>query len=284
MSTTASSGQPRIDVQVDQPLVSAGQVFVDSLQFEWAKLRTVRSPWWTLLAAVVAMLGIATLVSEITVHQWATTTPANRVLFDPLETSVSGAFFAQLAVGALGVLAVTTEYSTGMIRSTFAAVPQRGTLLVAKATVLFVVTVFVGIAASFASFFTTQAILSTNAEGDLGISITEPGALQTVLGAGLFLALMGLFGLAIGALLRRSNGAISALFGLTLLLPVLMQLLPAAIKDNVTKYLPSEAGTAIYRHIQQPHTLAPAAGLLVLGTYTAIALSVAVVILKRRDA
>jgi ABC-2 type transport system permease protein len=257
---------------------------VDSLRFEWTKLHTVRSTWWTLLAAVTAMVGIATLVSEITVHQWATTTPANQALFDPLETSVSGAFFAQLAMGVLGVLVITTEYGTGLIRATFGAVPQRGTLLAAKALVLFAVTLVVGITASFIAFFTTQVILSTNSSTDLGASITDPGALATVLGAGLFLALMGLLGCAVGAVLRRSAGAITTLFGLTFLLPVLMQLLPASIKNSVTKYLPSEAGSAIFRQIQQPHALTPGAGLLVLCSYALVGLVVATVILQRRDA
>ena len=284
MSTIAAPINTVTRNRADRPAVGRGRILVDSLHFEWTKLRTVRSTWWTLLAAVVSMLGIATLVSEITVHQWATTTPANRLLFDPLETSVSGAFFAQLAMGVLGVLVITTEYGTGMIRTSFAAVPQRGSLLAAKAVVLFAVTLVVGITASFTSFFTTQTVLSTNAATNLGVSITDPGALQTVLGAGLFLALMGLLGCAVGAVLRRSAGAITTLFGLTFLVPVLMQLLPAAIKNNVTKYLPSEAGSAIYRHIQQPHSLTPAAGLIVLCSYTVVALCVATLVLRHRDA
>jgi ABC-2 type transport system permease protein len=283
MTTVAVPASPVLG-PVDRPIVGRGRIFVDSLRFEWTKLRTVRSTWWTLLAGVTAMLGIATLVSEITVHQWATTTPANRLLFDPLETSVSGAFFAQLAMGVLGVLVITTEYGTGMIRNSFAAVPQRGTLLAAKSVVLFGVTLAVGIMASFAAFFTTQTILSTNSEANLGVSITDPGALPTVLGAGLFLALIGLLGCAVGAVLRRSAGAITTLFGFTFLLPVLMQLLPAAIKNNVTKYLPSEAGAAIFRQIQQPDALTPSAGLVVLGSYALVGLAVATVILRHRDA
>jgi len=284
MSTIAAPISSPMRSRPDRLVVGRGRIFVDSLRFEWTKLRTVRSTWWTLLASLTAMLGIATLVSEITVHQWATTSPANRLLFDPLETSVSGTFFAQLAMGVLGVLVITTEYGTGMVRTSFAAVPQRGTLLAAKAAVLFAVTLVVGITESFVSFFTTQTVLSTNAATDLGVSISDPGALQTVFGAGLFLALMGLLGCAVGALLRRSAGAITTLFGLTFLLPVLMQLLPSAIKDNATKYLPSEAGSAIYRQIQQPHALTPAAGLVVLCSYTVVTLCLATVVLRHRDA
>jgi hypothetical protein len=284
MTTIAAPVTPPMRDSADRTTVGHGRIFVDSLRFEWTKLRTVRSTWWTLLTAFAAMLGIATLVSELTVHQWATTTPANRLLFDPLETSVSGAFFAQFAMGVLGVLVITTEYGTGMIRNTFAAVPQRGTLLCAKALMLFALTLLIGMIASFLAFFTTQTILSTSTESNLGVSITDPGALQTVLGAGLYLALTALLGCAVGAVLRRSAGAISTLAGLTSLLPVLMQLLPAAIKNNVTKYLPSEAGSAIFRHIQQPHALTPAAGLVVLCSYAGAALCVATLVLRHRDA
>jgi hypothetical protein len=187
-------------------------------------------------------------------------------------------------MGVLGVQAVTTEYGTGMIRNTFAAVPQRGTLLAAKASVLFTITLGVGITASFIAFFTTQTILSTNASEDLSVSITDPGALHTVLGAGLYLSLMGLLGCSVGVVLRRSAGAITTLSGLTFLLPLLMQLLPAAVKNNVAKYLPSEAGSAIYRQIQQSDALTPAAGLVVLCLYTLAALAAATVILRHRDA
>lgn len=277
MSTITSIGGT-----VDDP--DRRRIFADSLRFEWTKLRTVRSTWWMLLAAVLALLAIAILVSEITVHQWATTKPADRLLFDPLQTSVSGAFFAQLAMGVLGVLVITTEYGTGMIRSTFAAVPQRGMLLTAKALVLFAVTLVVGITASFAAFFATQAILGTYSGAHLSASITDPGAVRTVVGAGLFLALMGLLGCAVGAMLKRSAGAITTLFGLTFLLPVLMQLLPAVIKDNVMKYLPSAAGSAIYQQTQQPNTLSPAAGLLVLCAYALGALTIAGAIMRHRDA
>jgi ABC-2 type transport system permease protein len=277
--TAITSIGPTVDHHVDRR-----RIFADSLRFEWTKIRTVRSTWWTLLAAVLAMLAIAILVSEITVHQWATMKPADRLLFDPLQTSVSGAFFAQLAMGVLGVLVITTEYGTGLIRSTFAAVPQRGMLLTAKALVLFAVTLAVGISASFVAFFATQAILSTYAGAHLAASITDPGALRTVIGAGLFLALMGLLGCAVGAVLKRSAGAITALFGLTFLLPVLMQLLPAVIKDNVMKYLPSEAGSAIYQQIQQPNTLTPAAGLAVLCAYALGALTIASALMRHRDA
>lgn len=284
MSTVAVREAPTTSYDAELPLVGSGRVFADALRFEWTKLRTVRSTFWSLLAAVVSMLAIAVLVSEITVHEWATSTPADRLLFNAVEAGVGGVFFAQLAMGVLGVLVITTEYGTGMIRATFAAVPQRGTLLTAKALVLFAVTLVVGVLASFAGFFTAQVILGTYADADLTASIGDAGALRGVLGAGVFLALMGLLGCAIGAVVRRSAGAITALFGLTFLLPGLMQLLPDVIKDNVAKYLPSSAGSAMYSQFQRLDALSPGAGLLVLCAYALVGLGIATVILRRRDA
>jgi hypothetical protein len=186
-------------------------------------------------------------------------------------------------VGVLGVLVVTTEYGTGMIRATFAAVPQRRIVLGAKAAVLFLVTLVVGLASSFVAFFTAQLILGTYSGEKLNASITDPGALRAVLGAGVFLGLMGLLGMAVGAVLRRSAGAITALFGLVFFLPGLMELLPDSIKDHVNKFLPSNAGSAIYSQASQPDVLSPGAGLVVLLAYAIGALAVAAVIVERRD-
>jgi hypothetical protein len=263
--------------------VGRGTLLLDVMRSEWTKIRTVRSTFWTLVAVVLAMVGIAVIASEVVVHQWATLTAEDKVGFSSIELALAGAFFAQLAVGVLGVLVITTEYGTGMIRATFAAVPQRRLVLGAKALVLSLVTLAVGVASSFVAFFTAELILGTYAEEDLTASLTDPGALRAVLGAGVFLALMGLLGMAIGAVLRRSAGAITALFGLVFFIPVLMELLPHAIKDNVNKFLPSNAGTAIYRQVPGPDVLSPGAGMLVLAAYALGALALATVIVQRRD-
>jgi hypothetical protein len=276
-ATTVPAPLPQLDE------VGRGTVFLDVMRSEWTKIRTVRSTFWTLLAAAALMLGIAVIASEVVVHQWSTLKPADKAGFSPIELSLAGAFFAQLAVGVLGVLVITTEYGTGMIRATFAAVPQRRLLLGAKALVLFLVTLVVGLVSSFAAFFIAQLVLGGYADEKLSASLSDAGALRAVLGAGVFLALMGLLGMAVGAVLRRSAGAITALFGLVFLLPGLMQLLPSSVKDNVTKFLPSNAGSAIYRQVHQPDVLSPGAGLLVLLGYAVVALLVAGVIVQRRD-
>jgi hypothetical protein len=263
--------------------VGRGTLLLDVMRSEWTKIRTVRSTFWTLVAAALAMVGIAVIASEVVVHQWATLKPEDKAGFSSIELALAGAFFAQLAVGVLGVLVITTEYGTGMIRATFAAVPQRRLVLGAKALVLFLVTLVVGLVSSFVAFFTAQLVLGTYADEKLTASLADPGALRAVLGAGVFLALMGLLGMAVGAVLRRSAGAITALFGLVFFLPVLMELLPHAVRDNVNKFLPSNAGTAIYRQVPGPDVLSPGAGMLVLCAYAVGALAVAAVIVPRRD-
>lgn len=274
MTATASPAQE----------VGRGRLFADVMRSEWTKIRTVRSTFWTLLAAVFAMVAIAVIASEVIVNQWDTLTPAEKAGFNAIEFGVSGAFFAQLAIGVLGVLVVTTEYGTGMIRATFAAVPQRRTVLGAKALVFFLVSLVVAVASSFVSFFVAQLILGTYSAADLSASISDLGALRTVGGAGVFLAVMGLLGFALGAVVRRSAGAVAALFGLVFFLPGLMELLPHSIKDDINKFLPSNAGSAIYRQVQQPDVLSPGTGLLVLCAYALVALGLAAVIVERRDA
>jgi ABC-type transport system involved in multi-copper enzyme maturation permease subunit len=277
-TTVATPIEPTLQQEVGR-----GALFRDVMRSEWTKIRTVRSTFWTLLAAVVAMIGIAVIASEVVVHQWSSFKPEDKAAFNPIELGLAGAFFAQLAIGVLGVLVITTEYGTGMIRATFAAVPQRRLVLGAKALVFFLVSLVVGVASSFVAFFTAELILGTYGPEKLNASITDPGALRAVVGAGVFLAMMGLLGLAVGAVLRRSAGAITALFALVFFLPGLMELLPHSIKDNVNKFLPSNAGTAIYRQLPGPDVLSPGAGLLVLLAYAIGALAVAAVIVQRRD-
>jgi ABC-2 type transport system permease protein len=261
--------------------------FSDVLRSEWTKLRSVRSTYWTLFAAVGLTVGISALLASIYVSQYSTMSASDRAFFDPTSFSLNGVFLAQFAIGVLGVLIITGEYSTGAIRSTLAAVPQRRTVLAAKATVFSAVTLVVGLVSCFAAFFVGQAILSTQGiQAHLG----DPGVLRSVAGSGLYLAVLGLFALGLGTLIRRSAGAISALFGILLVLPVLVLTLPSSWSDVIAKYLPSNAGQAIAQTVQGgPHsqagsTLSPWVGMAVFALYAAVALTLAAVALRRRDA
>ena len=247
-------------------------VLPNLLRSEWAKIRTVRSTYWALAAAVAAMIGYGAINS-------ASHTGARHGTFAPILTSLSGVLLAQLAIGVLGVLVITTEYSTGMIRSTFAAAPQRHSVIIAKAGVLGAAAFAVGTVASLVAFLAGQAIMGAN-----GVSLTSPGALRSVIGVGLYLGLLGIFAVALGTIIRRSTGAIAALVGLILILPALLMTLPASIQDTVVKFLPGNAGQAIFTTGQDTSTLAPWAGLVVFAAYAAAALALALILLRRRDA
>jgi ABC-type transport system involved in multi-copper enzyme maturation permease subunit len=255
------------------------------LRSEWTKLRSVRSTYWTLLAAVVTTVGLSALISAIYVSQYPGMKAADRANFDPTSFSLSGVFLAQLAIGVLGVLIITGEYSTGAIRSTFAAVPQRRMVLAAKATVFSAVTLVVGMVSCFAAFFIGQAILSGQS---IQAHIGDPGVLRAVAGSGLYLAVLGLLALGVGTLIRHSAGAISALFGVILVLPALVLALPWS--DAISRWLPSNAGGAISATVQAgPNApggpmLSPWVGLGVFFLYAAAALVCAGITLRRRDA
>ncbi len=254
------------------------------MRSEWTKLRTVRSSYWTLFAAVAAMIGLSAILCAVYVAEYAHTSAHDRATFNPASFSLTGVFLAQLAIGVLGVLVITNEYGSGMIRATFAATPQRVNVLAAKATVfagvVFVVTTF----ASIVAFLLGQSILSSKS---IGTSLGAPNVLRTVIGTGLYLAVLGLLALGLGTMIRKTAGAIAAVFGLILVLPPIAGLLPSSM-NAVQKFLPSNAGQALISTGGQGSNptpqLAPWAGFGVFCLWAAAALIVAGVLLVRRDA
>ncbi|HET6793601.1 MAG TPA: hypothetical protein VFH45_04120, partial [Acidimicrobiales bacterium] len=239
------------------PTAPAASIARSVLAMEWTKFRTVRSTYWTLLAAVVAAVGIAALTCSIYINRFDRLGFADRVTFNPTRFSLNGLELAQLAIGVLGVLVVTNEYSTGMIRATFAAVPQRLGVLAAKGVVFSATVLVLGELMSFAAFFLGQSILSSrNVEAHIG----NPGVLRAVVGGGLYLTVLGLLALGLGTLIRHTAGAIAALFGLLLVLPGIVAALPPSWQDAIQKWLPINAGQAIFRNgreIGTLHQLAP---------------------------
>ena len=223
--------------------------------------------------AVVAMVGISAIVAAV--H-----TGGSGRGFDVLSGTFTGVLLAQLAIGVLGVLTVTSEYSTGMIRSTFIAAPQRRSVIVAKASVAGLVTFVVGTVASFASFFVSAAILSSHG---IHLSLGSPGALRSVIGVGLFLGILAVLAVALGTIIRSSAGGIAALVGLLLVLPTLSQAIPTSIRGSVEKFLPANAGQAVFLHTDTG-SLSPWIGLLVFAAYAAVGLAIALVMVGRRDA
>lgn len=258
----------------DRPLSG----FADLLRSEFWKLRSVRSTYWTLIAAVVFNVGLAALEaiilpSHLTAHDKAS--------LDAVRVSLGGIHLSQIAFGVLGVLVITSEYTTGMIRPTLSAAPRRRLLLAAKAIVFAVTALIIGIIASFAAFFVFQVFLSGDS---LRSSIDDPGVLRAVIGGGLYLAVLGLFGLGLGAIIRASAGAIAALFGLMFVPQLLSALLPQSWRATIGPYFPVEAGGQILSAHQEPGNLGAWAGFGVFCLYAAVALGIGFLLISRRDA
>lgn len=268
------------------PVVVKGEpsrvrVFTANVRAESTKLRSVRSTVWTLLVTVGLAVGFGALIGASQMSSWDRLDPVERLRFDPTSFSLSGLFLAQLAVGVLGVLIVTSEYATGQIRATLGATPQRLTVLAAKVSTFAGVVLAVGIVAAFSAFFVGQAIF--NAKG-LAASIGDPGVLRAVSGGALYLTGIGLLGVGVGTVLRRTAGATAALVGLLFVVPLVTGFLPTSFQETVAKYLPAQAGMALFNVVVDPRALAPWTGFAVLLAYGAVTLAVGAALLVRRDA
>jgi ABC-type transport system involved in multi-copper enzyme maturation permease subunit len=268
---------------VSSPPIAYSQLatFGNVLRSELTKLRSVRSTYWTLFAAVLFTVGLAAIGALVVAGNYSHFNAHDRADFNPTQLSLGGVNLAQIAIGVLGVLVITSEYGTGMIRATLAAVPERRMLLAAKATVFALTALVVGLVASFAAYFVGQAILSSQS---IQSSIGDPQVFRAVVGGGLYLAAIGLLGLGLGAIIRASAGAISALFGILFVLPIISALLPGSWQDTINPYLPFEAGRQILSVKHDPNTLGPWAGYGVFCLYAAIVLAIAALLINRRDA
>jgi ABC-2 type transport system permease protein len=270
----------------DLPPVPLGHYsFAGALRSEWTKLCSVRSTIWSLVATAVLTLAICVLATGTEAGRWAHTNAGNRLAFDPTSLSLAGFLFGQLSIGVLGVLMVSAEYSTGTIRATFGAIPNRILVLAAKVTVFCAVAFVLGEILSFASFYIGQAILSGSTPTAV---ISQPGVLRAVIGGGLFLTVLGLFALGLGTIIRHSAGAITAFVGLFFVVPLIVETLPAGIKDAVGKYLPDNIGATMTTVKQgfrtDVPTFSPWVSFGLLCAYAAAALLVGGYLLARRDA
>ena len=249
-------------------------------RMEWLKLRSVRSTAWILLVFAAGMIGIAILV--LSHENWATMSPSDRASFDPTNAGFAGLALGQLAFGVLGVLMITSEFSSGMIRATFAAVPRRPLLLAAKAGVLGGVTLVAGEVLAFASFALGEAVLRSPAPH---ASLGQPGVLRAVLMAGAYPALIALIGLGLGAIIRHTAGAISAVVGVLFVLPLILVPLGTSLQNSVGKFLPmiiaENSITAVKPDVDN---LAAGVGFGLLCLYAIVALAAGGWLLTRRDA
>ncbi len=248
---------------------------------EWTKIRSVRSTVWSLFATFGITVGLGALFCFAYVRRYDHLNIRQRLTFDPTVQSLRGLFLAQIAIGVLGVLVISSEYATGLIRTTLTAVPQRRALLGAKAVVFGAVALVVSMVSVFVAFFVGQAVLDGK---HLGVSLGDAHVLRAVLGAGVYLTIVGLLGLALGAIVRRTAGAIATLFAVVLVLPLLTRALPSPWDTDIGKFLPAELGAALFNVRPDSSLLSPGTALVVALAWLVVAYTIAAVLITRRDA
>jgi ABC-2 type transport system permease protein len=277
MTTTLDPGATRSRTTSLPDLSVTQRRVVDA---EWTKFRSLRSTYITVATTIVLIVGISALTSAVQAHHWPHAPASDRAGFNAVSTSLNGVTFGELAIGVLGVLLFTGEYSTGSIRATLTAVPTRLPVLWAKMAVFSVVTAVISFVSAFAAFFVGQALLSSQ---HIQTTISSPGALRMVVGSALFLIVVGIMGLSLGAILRNTAAGISTLVALFFVLPVIFEALPRSFSNHFTPYLPYNSGAALWTHPDTAH-LSPWAGFGVMCVWALAGVVAAAVLLRRRDA
>lgn len=257
--------------------------FREALDSEFAKIRSVRSTFWTLLISLVLSVGISVLIAAVTSANWDTLSDSSKASTD-MSSVVAGVYFGVLVTGVLGVLVVSTEYGTGMMRTSLTAFPRRGTLFVAKATVLTVVVLVVGLAIAFASYAISRPFYTKHG---VDLSLSHAANLRALLAVPVYLTLISLMGFGLGFLLRHTAAAISGLVGLLFVIPIITNFLPGTVGKDINNIVPSNAGGAMM--ITHPTTtgtapLSPLGGLVTLLIWTAVLILPALALFRRRDA
>ncbi len=251
------------------------------IRSEWLKLRTLRSSWLTMALAIASVPGIGIAIAWSTANDWPNMRPREKLHFDPLGDPLSGFNLAQLAVGVLAVLLTAGEYSAGMIRATFAAVPRRLPVLWAKVGVLASLTLVTMVPAAVVTFFASEHLLATR---HIATTWSTPNVPRIVIGVGLYLTVVAVLAMGIGAIVRNVAGGIGVFVGVILVLPVIASALPQTWGDRINKWLPSNAGQALMSVSSDNTSLSPWRGFIVFCAYAVASLLAAAVLLRRRDA
>lgn len=254
--------------------------FANLIRAELVKVGTLRSTYWALLVAAASNIGFAALAAAVLAPRLK---PSELAHVDVVQLALAGLHLSQVAYGVLGALIITGEYGSGMIRTTFAAVPRRRTVLVAKAVVFAATALITATLSTVAAYATFLATLPANTLTGTGFS--DSGVTRAVLGGGLYLTAYGLLGVGLGALLRSSAGAIATLLGLLFVPPLLLNLLPGSWKDTIGPYIPMQSGSQIFIAAnREAASLTPWTGFGVFCLYAAVALLAGIALINRRDA
>jgi ABC-2 type transport system permease protein len=261
---------------------------LQALRSEWVKLRTVRSTFWCLLLlAGVSVLFTTLAASGSSTEGGSPELPGDN---DLVLESLQGIWFGQMAVAVLAVLAITSEYSTGMIRTTLAANPRRRSVLAAKTAVVSAVVFAVGAATTVACFQVGQALFRRNGftyeNGYPAVTLSDRESLRAVLGTAVCLAALTVFALGIGAILRHTAGAITVVIAAILVPLIASNFLPDRFDVPLERFSLLGASLAVQQTVQRGDDIpaSPGAGLLVVGVYGAAAFVVALFLIGRRDA
>ncbi|GIH75701.1 hypothetical protein [Planobispora longispora] len=250
------------------------------LHSEWTKFRTIRATGCVLAGAFVAALGYAYLFGTANGRAYAGALPEEQTSFDPMETAFRSLALAQLLVSAVGVLTVTAEYVTGTMRTSATVVPRRGRLLAGKAALVAMIMIFCGPLIALGSFLLSQAMLA--AQGAPSAALTDPGVPGSIMGGGLYLTLIGLYGVAMGFLLRRTAGAVT-LGSFLLLLPASAPLFPDRLAEWVVTYWPSSAGMGMFAPAPSSGALPPPLGFVLLAAAVLALLLGGFAVFRSRD-
>ncbi|MET8786760.1 ABC transporter permease subunit [Streptomyces sp. NPDC004589] len=250
------------------------------IRSEWTKIRSVASTVWTLSAALVVTVALGMLISALTRREFDSMSPRDRLALDPTFVSFAGMSLGQLAMIVFGVLVVSNEYSTGMIRTSLAAVPRRATFLFGKIAVATALSLVVGMATSFLAFFLGQAVL-----GPHGARLGDPGVLRAVFGGGLYMTLIAMFSMGIAAMLRSPMLSLGVLMPFFFLISNILGNVSATKK--IGRFLPDQAGSRILQVVpgagdNTPY--GPWGGLGIMVLWVAAALAGGYALLKKRDA
>ncbi|MGW7347975.1 ABC transporter permease subunit [Streptomyces sp. NPDC054854] len=253
--------------------------FAAVLQSEWTKIRTVASTSWTLATTFLITVGMGAGLCAITNATFDNLPKEQQVAFDATQLSFSGMLLGQLAILVFGALVVGSEYSTGMIRTSLAAVPGRGKLMLGKVLVATALALVVGLATAFLSFFLGQALL-----GDHSTDLGADNVLRAVIGFGLYLALLALFSIGVSMMLRNTAASISLLVTFILILSIVLSIIDATRK--VAYYLPNQAGSAIMQTVPPGEDVpyGPWGGLGIMALWALAAVLGGYLVLRKRDA
>jgi ABC-2 type transport system permease protein len=316
MATTTA---PSSGMQLSPLPAATGRAgLAGALRSEFTKLRSVRSTYWTIIALFVVSVGFAAIAgAAITSNLHGN--PANKAAMDATQASLGGFFeLGQLVVAVLGALVITSEYSTGMIRTSLTAMPRRGTVFAAKLIVFTTVTLIISVITSFIAFFVGQALLSSSGvaaslfhnvtipayantsppPGGPGsgappvvtfsgsIVITPGDVLMAIIGTALFVTSVALIAFALGSIIRHSAGAITAAIGLMFVVPIIIALLPNTWSWDLRRFFPDAAGRVLSVTIgnQNPHLWSAWPQFAVTLIWAAALLVAGTYLFRKRDA